>query len=435
MSSSSHLLHRAIQLMQDGRQEDARRILAHLLAQDPGNLTAWRWYVSAFSEAEGKAAALRAYQRAHPSGPPTPGPPTPGPPFPAQPRPAQKSQGRAPAVLAAREKPEPESRRAPGKGFWAGWGLMLLALVCLVGAELWRLGEYEGLRLRYDRLSGEYLALRQDHLLLEAGYRAQEANLHDLLSRHALLEAGYSRLGEEHAALQAEHESLLMDFNILQLEHANLEGQHQDLLSKAIQPPFIFIHQRIVEMSFYRMDGSLWKWTLPFDGLESAIQRGQRTRSSLSSVYLQTSAGVQFTSSDYRVFVDPDPFREVIANLYAQSASADAFIRDAWYIVTQLNDYAEDEGDIPRYPSETLVAGGGDCEDTAILLASLIRAAPVDWQVDLVYMDSDNLLDPQTVNHMIVHINTGERDYLIETTGDLVMEPYSQGVSGWYFEV
>jgi hypothetical protein len=48
----------------------------------------------------------------------------------------------------------------------------------------------------------------------------------------------------------------------------------------------------------------------------------------------------------------------------------------------------------PRYPLETFLAGGGDCEDTSILFASMIKAAPVDWEVDLVYMDSDKPDEP-----------------------------------------
>ncbi len=80
------------------------------------------------------------------------------------------------------------------------------------------------------------------------------------------------------------------------------------------------------------------------------------------------------------------------------------------------------------------MAGGGDCEDTAILLASMIEAAPVDWVVELVYMDIDNPLDPRDVNHVIVYIDTGQDQYLIETTGDEDMQPFDE-VVGWYLRV
>ena len=65
----------------------------------------------------------------------------------------------------------------------------------------------------------------------------------------------------------------------------------------------------------------------------------------------------------------------------------------------------------------------------------MVLAAPVDWNVELVYLDIDHPLSAEGVNHVIVHVNTGSRDYLIDTTEDQVMEPYPTGVDGWYFTV
>jgi len=64
----------------------------------------------------------------------------------------------------------------------------------------------------------------------------------------------------------------------------------------------------------------------------------------------------------------------------------------------------------------------------------MIKAAPVDWEVYLVYMDIDNPLDPKDVNHVIVYINTGTQQYFIETTNDYEMQPFDN-VRGWYYEV
>ncbi|MCJ7583331.1 MAG: hypothetical protein MUO30_00975 [Anaerolineales bacterium] len=69
------------------------------------------------------------------------------------------------------------------------------------------------------------------------------------------------------------------------------------------------------------------------------------------------------------------------------------------------------------------------------MFASMILAAPVDWKVQLVYMDIDNPNNPQTVNHVIVSIDTDQASYLIETTTNEVMQPYIDGVTGWYFDV
>jgi hypothetical protein len=78
--------------------------------------------------------------------------------------------------------------------------------------------------------------------------------------------------------------------------------------------------------------------------------------------------------------------------------------------------------------------GGGDCEDTAILAASILDAMPTDWKVQLVYMDADNPQDPQTINHVLVYVDTGEYQTYIETTSNQQMTPYTQ-VEGFYVTV
>jgi hypothetical protein len=39
------------------------------------------------------------------------------------------------------------------------------------------------------------------------------------------------------------------------------------------------------------------------------------------------------------------------------------------------------------------------------------------------------------MNHLIVYIDTGNRRYTVEATGKQVMEPYADGVNGWYYEI
>jgi predicted transglutaminase-like cysteine proteinase len=78
----------------------------------------------------------------------------------------------------------------------------------------------------------------------------------------------------------------------------------------------------------------------------------------------------------------------------------------------------------PRYPIETLVDGGGDCEDTAILTASLIHT----MGYGVVLLRISDLFD--NTGHMAVGVNIGdsiagsyydyqsEKYYYLETTGE-----------------
>lgn len=138
---------------------------------------------------------------------------------------------------------------------------------------------------------------------------------------------------------------------------------------------------------------------------------------------------------DFRPYVDPEPFRAYVADMYYQSPSEEAFVYEMWYLVAQLTTYSYEIQETPRFPLETLLSGGGDCEDTAILLASLLKAAPIAWDVQLVYMDADNPLAPYAPNHVAVFVHSGQRKYLIETTSKRIMQPWTEGVQGWYFSV
>jgi hypothetical protein len=100
-------------------------------------------------------------------------------------------------------------------------------------------------------------------------------------------------------------------------------------------------------------------------------------------------------------------------------------------MIGQLANYASEDTETPRYSLETLLAGGGDCEDLSILLASMIKAAPVDWYVDLVYIDSVNINNPQEPDHVVVYVDTGRESFILEATNDQTMLPYTSGVTGW----
>jgi len=155
---------------------------------------------------------------------------------------------------------------------------------------------------------------------------------------------------------------------------------------------------------------------------------------SLKYINLTGDDGSSQLVMDFRPFVDSKVFKEVIRTLYDESESDNDFICEVWNIVTQLNTYSTEIEETPRYPLETFLAGGGDCEDTSILFASMIKAAPTDWEIQLVYMDGDNPENPKEVNHVLVFIDTGTEKYLIETTNNQEMEPYDT-IEGWYFDI
>ena len=102
---------------------------------------------------------------------------------------------------------------------------------------------------------------------------------------------------------------------------------------------------------------------------------------------------------DYGAFVeDPldDPTLEDLADALAERISGDlAFAEYALAFVQGAIAYAADPSNAewPLYPMETLVDGEGDCEDTAILYVSLLKALGIACQLAFVDTDGDTSPD------------------------------------------
>ncbi len=136
--------------------------------------------------------------------------------------------------------------------------------------------------------------------------------------------------------------------------------------------------------------------------------------------------------TDYRVYIEDKADDEFIKNIadsmcangekngyddFAQLELMVSFVQGLDYI----EDKDADGNDIeyPKYPVETLCDKGGDCEDSCILLASLIRARG--YGVALLRLPDHVAVgikgSPESVMGSYYELN-GERYYYIETTSE-----------------
>jgi len=134
-------------------------------------------------------------------------------------------------------------------------------------------------------------------------------------------------------------------------------------------------------------------------------------------------------SSEYAVYVI-DPFDESIITAIASQISkyaqknrlteietidfAAAFVHSLEYVP---DDVSTPYDNYPRYPIETLVHRGGDCEDASILLASILRA--LDYEVGLIqvpgHLQVGVVLDS---SHSGTYYKfNSKRYYVLEATG------------------
>lgn len=486
MSRSPDPLKRAIELLLGGNREEARQLLRTIVREDPHNEIAWNWYVKSLDSHEER---IRVLQRlvAH---------------FPdnqlarrtlatlrGKKRPPREPSGllrhgRFPsALLPVIGLLLLVFLLATGFVYFGNGGETASAAVCQPCKELMRdflelqdahreLGtrydglvgqrdelqqKYENLSVEHETLSTEHTALQQSYSQLEEAHQTVTAErdrlgreLGNLRTEFDSINTQYGQLQQEHINLQWAHTTLQNDYNTLNGRYNELNNSYQIVLDErnryknlstaSINPPYIYVHGRTVEIAFRKMDNSVVKWVVPFDSLEASLRSGQAMRRSLASNTLAaswpaSSRGDAYPVMDYRQFVDPGPFVEVMPALYAKAGGEEAFIREVWHIVTQLTTRSPEIGQTPHYPLETLLAGGGDCEDTAVLFASMIKAAPVNWNVNLIYMDYYQPVSPGVVNHIIIHIHTGYSQYFVDTTGsNNIMQPFNL-VQGWYLAI
>ncbi len=436
MTIASELITRAVELSRAGRKAEARGLLREALSQEPANERAWLWYVDTFQSAEERIKALRGMLTFLPSHPtatralaaleaqtPRPVVPPPAPaPVPVAAPPPVAHPALSPEILAALPKKKAEGIPvAPPRSSPRGATPAPVA-ASAAPSRVW------------TPTNGAMIALL---LLTLLAFIFGGVGLVQAISARSQL----VNLQQANTSLNAQVLTLTSQLTDEKSRTQTLQTELADLKKTALLPPYISVANRSMQIAFVTTQAKNEIWDVSFDALEYELQRGAYVRYNLdgdSSMWLILNN--ENTGESYRVvnmpaFVDPSSFEQVIPELYTESGSDDAFIREVWNIVTQLATYSGDIGETPRYPLETFLAGGGDCEDTSILFASMIRAAPVSWDVELLFMDIDNPTHPLDVNHVIVYINTGSREYRIETTEHKVMEPYTEGVNGWYFKV
>ena len=237
----------------------------------------------------------------------------------------------------------------------------------------------------------------------------------------------------ELASTKDDLSSTLAEYDTLTLKYGELSEEFQEFKTDAIIPPYTIISGRNVTWAWKTSYGKSVRWLLPIDTYRYYISVPKPANYRNLKV---SETGEVYRTMDFAPFVDKREFSKVIPDFY-YSINDDhdrQFIFEIWYLVSKLTTYSSEITETPRWGIETLTEAGGDCEDTAILVASLLKAAPSNYKVQLVYMDADNPTNPKTVNHVIVRVEAGEYKTYIETTSKTKMNIYST-VTGWHIDV
>ena len=422
MSMSTPVMERGIELWRTGQREEARNIFAASVKKDRQNETAWIWHIFCQETAAQKIAALETFTSIFPNHTVA-----------LKALETLKREGTLPAghfpntqTFPRTDKTQrPAQRTVTAKRPRTSIALWALTVVCvflLVGGSAFFASQYSALQAEHQTLKNDNEAMIQNYARLMQDYQS--------------LKSTNSYLVYEYNGLNSRYDTLSSKNLMLAEEYSALADNYDHLNDIAVKPPYILVHDRKVDTVFYDIHGKLVSWETPFSDLEYDIENGARTRDLIvdknwQAVSVSNQAGSLILLRDFSVFITPETFENVIPELYKNSPQPREFIYQTWHMIGQLANYTGERMETPRYPLETLLAGGGDCEDLSILLASMIKAAPVDWYIDLVFVDSKNINNPVEPDHIVVYINTGSETFLVEATSDDVMEPYTEGVTGW----
>ncbi len=259
-------------------------------------------------------------------------------------------------------------------------------------------------------------------------------------------QADYDRLVTEYNDLVYEYNELLSTHNELVDDYNELNTQFEG----AIVPPYLLVESREVNLVFRNLDGNVENWHWGIEALETSIIWGWfmrevdistlnylgwhdvANRFSTGSKYVQLSGQGRYL--DFRPYIMEDIFEPIASEFFSRHPDDESKIREVWNMVTQLNTYSKEITETPRLPLETLLLGGGDCEDLAILTASILKAMSSEWNVKLVYMDGDNPTNINEINHVTVYVDTGRYKTFVESTQGEIMNPWEE-VDGFYLEV
>ena len=213
------------------------------------------------------------------------------------------------------------------------------------------------------------------------------------------------------------------------IENESLEYKKDinKLLRNSLTPPYTTIEASQLVTAFTRTDGTPYTIQTPVGLLIADLSKKESGYTFLKA----TLGGRAETVVDMAPFVNPEPFVAAMTAFAELFPDDEQLIEEIWYMVTQFNTYLPEIGENPQTPLETLFLATGDCEDSSILIASLLKAVPRDWQISFVYTDYNNPTNPSVINHILVSVDTGEATYFIEGTNSQMMNPHG-AVQGYF---
>jgi len=289
-----------------------------------------------------------------------------------------------------------------------------------------------------DEKLSEIEALRSDNFNLRLALDSMRSRYDDIFIQYSELKKSFEIPADQDSYLEQEAQYYKERSALTEESNELLENK----LAESISPPYTYIKDRQIYWVFKDSHGNPYTWDMPIDIYRSVVEREEPHE----TLVLRSDHRSDYVVRDHTKFVDTSSLSpwmdEVLEKLTSSNEQGEVnidsrLIYETWYIASQLTAYSPDMGEDPRWPLETLAEGGGDCEDFAILIASMLKASSQtkDWQIQMVYFDNDHRDRPENVNHVSLFIKTDRIEMFVDRSLDPSQNENSKSVKGWYFDV
>jgi len=236
---------------------------------------------------------------------------------------------------------------------------------------------YKQLEDRYARLSGDYEALNLEFKSLEDRLREREEEYRVILGKYGELQEKHSELAHEYELLKNMYENLLANYTGLSMNYTLLLA---GLGSIGINTSNIDELWKLREVTIsktyliYNYDSGRWEWYF-WRQIPVTYYLHERTRIIHEPMTLEERVA-KYSETIVREYAH-DPMISDVANFLWGISGGDGekFVNYVLEIVHQMPYikmiYA-------KSPIETLIEGTGDCDNVAMLAASIIESKGLD---------------------------------------------------------
>lgn len=268
--------------------------------------------------------------------------------------------------------------------------------------------------------------IQSSYNALELQYGALTMGHETLLGEHSALSEEFEELSEIYQKFTKDHDSLTQDYNSLTENYFELNSSYNqvqtsyndllndyELLVAALPPSQAPISAETIEKEYeWYFRGQQWTLSLSIPETQyEYYQKKDRVPTEDYSVYVTHPFDDEYINTIIKKF----SFIALTEDL-TEAEKIDLVISFVQSLPYTSDTVTTPHDEYPRYPLETLVDNGGDCEDTSILTASLLEA---------LYFDVILIAPPE---HMAVGVNIdaygtyytlNEKKYFfLETTGE-----------------